>query len=375
METAYFLPSPRLPLSAVMAQRQAIVGYPLVETILDGLPNPTILVNQSRQIVLANEAFVSITAKSKDALCGLRPGEALACIHSHAAPDGCQTTAFCQVCGAAKALSGCEASQKKVVEECRISQEEPDVAALDLQIHTCPFQVGGHTFTLFSVVDLTDQKRRSALERVFFHDLLNAAGGIKGFFEVAADLSPEELQELNPVVAAMATQLVDEITAQRELQMAERGELSLQRSVLGARAVMEAVKALYDHHQVARGKSIVVTTAPGTERMIESDLTLLRRVLGNLTKNALEASPTGSTVTLSYSPTPSPTFAVHNVGEMPEAVRLQVFQRSFSTKGGSGRGLGTYSVKLLTERYLRGQASFWTSAADGTTFRIALPAD
>ena len=52
--------------------------------------------------------------------------------------------------------------------------------------------------------------------------------------------------------------------------------------------------------------------------------------------------------------------------------RLQVFQRSFSTKG-SGRGLGTYSMRLLTEHYLRGSVGFTSSAAEGTTFFASYP--
>ncbi|MCP4426270.1 MAG: ATP-binding protein, partial [Chloroflexi bacterium] len=52
---------------------------------------------------------------------------------------------------------------------------------------------------------------------------------------------------------------------------------------------------------------------------------------------------------------------------MPRDVQLQVFQRSFSTKG-SGRGLGTYSMKLLSERYLDGRVSFQSSLAEGTIF-------
>jgi signal transduction histidine kinase len=58
---------------------------------------------------------------------------------------------------------------------------------------------------------------------------------------------------------------------------------------------------------------------------------------------------------------------------MPSSVQRQVFNRSFSTKG-AGRGLGTYSVKLLTERYLKGKAGFTSSEADGTTFFVILPA-
>ena len=42
---------------------------------------------------------------------------------------------------------------------------------------------------------------------------------------------------------------------------------------------------------------------------------------------------------------------------MPRQVQLQIFKRSFSTKG-AARGLGTYSMRLLSERYLKGVVSF-----------------
>jgi signal transduction histidine kinase len=58
---------------------------------------------------------------------------------------------------------------------------------------------------------------------------------------------------------------------------------------------------------------------------------------------------------------------------MPPDVRHQLFQRSFSTKG-SGRGLGTYSVRLLTERYLDGTVTFTSDEATGTRFDIRIPA-
>ncbi len=57
---------------------------------------------------------------------------------------------------------------------------------------------------------------------------------------------------------------------------------------------------------------------------------------------------------------------------MPEDARLQVFQRSFSTKG-PGRGLGTYRIRLLTEKYLKGRVSFATGP-EGTTFTAEYPA-
>jgi sensor histidine kinase regulating citrate/malate metabolism len=56
---------------------------------------------------------------------------------------------------------------------------------------------------------------------------------------------------------------------------------------------------------------------------------------------------------------------------MPEEVKMQLFQRSFSTKG-EGRGIGTYSIRLLTENYLNGKVSFISNKTDGTVFSVEL---
>jgi len=65
-------------------------------------------------------------------------------------------------------------------------------------------------------------------------------------------------------------------------------------------------------------------------------------------------------------------FFVRNPQVMSADVRLQIFKRSFSTKG-SGRGIGTYSVKLLAENYLKGSASFLSNVEEGTEFEVTLP--
>lgn len=66
------------------------------------------------------------------------------------------------------------------------------------------------------------------------------------------------------------------------------------------------------------------------------------------------------------------TIFIKNSASMSDEVRHQIFQRAFSTKG-FGRGIGTYSVKLLTEKYLGGKVSFTTNQKEGTTFVIELP--
>ncbi len=115
----------------------------------------------------------------------------------------------------------------------------------------------------------------------------------------------------------------------------------------------------------SRGESAAV--------QFESDPVLLGRVLGNMVKNALEASSYGETIALGCRREDGEvTFWVSNRSYMPEAVRLQVFNRSFSTKT-PGRGLGTYSMKYLSEKYLGGKVSFSSTEAEGTTFMARYP--
>jgi len=93
--------------------------------------------------------------------------------------------------------------------------------------------------------------------------------------------------------------------------------------------------------------------------VVWTDRRLLLRVLGNMLKNGLEATAKGNTVAMDCrDPEKEVVFAVQNPEVMPQEVQLQVFQRSFSTKGQPGRGIGTYSIKLLAEQYLGGKGGF-----------------
>jgi sensor histidine kinase regulating citrate/malate metabolism len=92
-----------------------------------------------------------------------------------------------------------------------------------------------------------------------------------------------------------------------------------------------------------------------------------------MVKNALEASPSKATVSLSFQEkNDSIQFSVFNSSWISREVQLQLFKRSFSTKG-AGRGIGTYSMKLLGEKYLKGKVWFQSSPEKGTTFFIAIP--
>ena len=123
--------------------------------------------------------------------------------------------------------------------------------------------------------------------------------------------------------------------------------------------------------EAARQRSLLIDSGSVVVSFI-SDATLLRRILGNMVKNALEATPTGDVVTLGVDTSEAGlSFWVHNDAIIPISYQQRIFQRDFSTKG-SGRGLGTYSMQLLG-RFLSGDVSFESKLGSGTKFTLSLP--
>ncbi|MBI5666965.1 MAG: GHKL domain-containing protein [Chloroflexi bacterium] len=365
-----FAPAERAPAAVVEQQSQYFAEYPLLQQVLDAVPDIFLIVNAQRQIVFANQTLLNFMRLNPEVFVnGLRPGEVLRCVHAREEEGGCGTSEFCRECGAVKAmLAGL--SGEKSVQECRIMQE--DGSALDLEVYATPLVVDGERFSIFAVKDISAQKRRQALERIFFHDILNTVSIISGFAEILRDATPVEIDEIKGSFYQLCRRLTDEIRAQKTLTAAENNELTVRPVRLESLALLRDIKAAYDNHDLAQGRCIEISPA-ARQVVFFSDTALIQRVLINMVKNALEATPEGGTVTLScHDDDEGVAFTVHNPAFIPRKVQLQVFQRSFSTKG-SDRGLGTYSMKLLTERYLHGTVSFTTSPAKGTTFIAHYP--
>lgn len=363
--------SVRLAEGTILEQARRISEWREMRGLMDALPDILVAVNASRQIVFANQAAVEFfQVQSASELWGRRPGEAAGCIHSAETPGGCGTSEACQVCGAFRAIvQGLNGDSP--IEECRmlIGGGTP----LDLRVWARPFDLAGERFAFLSFQDISNEKRRSVLEKIFLHDLMNTAGGLQSVSELLEFSGPDELRELRGVISHLSAQLVDEIRSQRELLAAEQGELQVEMREVDSRDAVARTIETFLSHPACDGRTI---RCDGECEAVKfpSDLTILLRVLGNLVKNALEASPLGGEVRIGCRrlPTDEVEFFIRNPGVIPRAAQLQIFNRSFSTKG-TGRGLGTYSVKLLTERFLHGRARFTSTPGEETTFFVAFP--
>ena len=365
-------PSERASAAELERQSKSMAQGVDVDALPGTIPAMLLILNSQRQIIHANQNVLRILNLSDSLhLYGLRPGEAFHCSHAASSSTGCGTTIFCRTCGALQAIVSAQQGLP-VTRECRIMTE--DGGMLDLRVWGTPVEINNEKFTVLSVLDIGEEKRRRALERVFFHDLLNAASGLRGLSELLSGIQPEDAGKYHAMIHDLAGKLIEDIQAQRDLTNAESHELLVRPVVLQSSTLINEVLKVYQPFAASYGVSVGLNFNNQDIPFI-SDKVLLRRVLGNLVKNAVEASQPGDTVSvLCHSEAHQVVFSVQNSGVIPLDIQRQLFQRSFSTKG-DGRGLGTYSIKLFTEAYLKGKVSFVSAEGKGTVFSVFYPLD
>ena len=353
-------------------QRAFLVAERHLCALLDAMPEYVVLLNEYRQILFANKRLEQFCAtRGTFGLIGLRLGEALGCQTALAAEDGCGTSEACNICAAFQsiltALQGIPSSV-----EGQILQHTPrGPDPLDLRIWGSP--LGWHPEQAIIVVasDICRSKERQMLERVFLHDILNTAGTVNQIAEMLLGGILDFDSAKNDLWQA-SRMLVREIKGESDLLEAENGELRVNYGLILVRELLESVATLYRNNEVGLGRRIVIKEQ-NQGLLLLSDESLLTRILGNLLKNALEASHTGEAVTLGCRREETDIVLwCHNEGVLNREVQLQIFQRCFSTKA-EGHGMGTYSVKMLSEKYLQGRAELASSPKAGTVFTLTFP--
>lgn len=372
----YYAPAERSSNEEIMSQLEVLMTVPFINELLSSVAGIAAIVNKNRQVIYANDSlFDMLGVDDCESFIGLRPGEILGCIHSQNTTGGCGTSKYCRYCGGVNAILDSQKTGKQSVKECRLSvKSDESIDCMDLMIKATPLVVAGETFIILSIVDISDKKRKEALERIFYHDVINMAGGINNLVALIKDsslLDKKDYEELVNTLYTVSNELIEEILAQRDLAMAENNELNIKPEAVDAKELVHTVTSLFRAHEVGKDKRIDVVV-PKEEVLFVTDRLILNRVLGNLLKNALEASEINQIVTMELRRNQNIEFIVRNLTCMPEEVKKQLFKRSFSTKG-VGRGLGSYSVKLLTERYLKGTVHFSSDMDKGTEFHVLLP--
>lgn len=346
---------------------------PIVDAVMRSWGGLVAVLNPERQVVAVNDALLRHLGveDAREAL-GLRPGEALGCVHAGAAPSGCGTGRTCSTCGAAIAIVAALTEGCPEDRDCALAAaRNGDRVEVLFRVRASPLEVGGTRLVLLFLRDVTAERRRAALERAFFHDINNVVMSLRWAGEELAEALPDAA--LAGQVREAASRLADEVAMQRATIRAETGALAPRPTEVSVAELLASVASLARAHPAAAGKGIVLRGGEGAGSVLV-DRTILLRIVTNMVVNALEATVEGREIRVSFERREGAAlFSVWNAGAIPEAVRPRVFQRYFSTKVGDDRGIGTSAMRLLGEKILGGRVSFTTSEEEGTTFTVRLP--
>ncbi len=239
---------------------------------------------------------------------------------------------------------------------------------------------GGKSLILLTVRDITEAKKKELLQNLFMHDLANrvteviANSELLNQFCKKGETEPEKLSRWTENISMISKELGLEVSAQQTIGSMEMQKMSAQPS--NVEALVEIQKLAAHFYPVEKDHGVTLKVCDSSKEItLNTDPVLLRRVLTNLVKNAIEASKAGDTITLGcrYGKTTEQIeFWIQNPAYISEETRSHMFKPYFSTKHNT-RGLGTYSIKFLTEYFLKGTVEVNSTEEEGTCFKVTYP--
>ncbi|MGF1483523.1 MAG: PAS domain S-box protein [Opitutales bacterium] len=234
------------------------------------------------------------------------------------------------------------------------------------------------------VMDITDrihaERLRKELERIARHDLktpLTAILTLPDLLIESPRLNDQE-REMASVMRNSALKMLDLINISLETYKMEEGSYILQRDRIDFLDIFREVLSELQH-LVENDELQLVFTLDGQEvelpkasLLVDVDPLLCHSLVGNLIKNAIEASPTGGKIEVSLQSGEPFVFEVSNDGVVPEEIRDRFFEKFVTSGGGNRTGLGTYSAQLIAKTH-GGSIDMATAESQGTTLKVTLP--
>lgn len=352
--------------SDVTARHSVLLNHFLPDLLKTASPMIMIL-TKNRQLVYSNRSFLNfIGLKKLDEIIGSRPGEVMNCDKSEISRNGCGGSIYCKYCGFNQALFDAECGRPASKYECQLLTSVGD--GYNLRITVSPFEYQNYRYMFCVAENMEDTKYRGILESIFLHDLKNSLMSLNSLAGLVNHISANECQAL---MKAQLLRISEELESYELMQSIEKGEqISSQKVWIPLKSFIDDIIVslhLIPEHRNKRVKK----TVPDIE--IFCDKTLLRRVLINLLKNAMEAEDDKAEISISIIVSTSTlSFKVRNPSVIDEEQQMRIFSRFASTKG-MNRGLGTYGAKKIVTNYLDGKLSFVSNEEKGTVFTVRLP--
>ena len=219
---------------------------------------------------------------------------------------------------------------------------------------------------------------REDVDQITRHDMKGPLAGILGLIQGMMDdknSSPKQIEQYK-MVEETALQVLNMINLSAELFKIESGrfELNAQPVKVGdiLRRIAEINRVTYSDKQLIIS---VDTDAPVGEEMPQAlgDAMLCYSLFQNLIKNACEAAPPSSKMSITLLDQTPLRIVFENQGAVPQDIRERFFDKFVTSGKKGGTGLGTYSAKLLSQAQKGNVELAVNDATNTTTITVVLP--
>jgi hypothetical protein len=265
--------------------------FTTIKELLNSLPSAAAIVDSQRRVIFINEFLLSsLGIDSVESIFGKKPGEVLSCLHAINHENQCGVSEQCKYCGLLQSIQKSQTSRATEYGEMRLTAILNGIlSATDYKITVSPFLLENKAYMLVFINDISHEKRRKILERIFFHDILNKVSSLKLLIELFQDKrNIDDYKELIETFKITVNGLNSEIQSQRQLYLAENGELRLNIVPIHINQLIEDI--IRETDQFARIFNVTTVYKKCRNLKLASDQVLLNRVITNMLKNAIEAS-------------------------------------------------------------------------------------
>jgi PleD family two-component response regulator len=217
-------------------------------------------------------------------------------------------------------------------------------------------------------------RMKEEVERITRHDLKGALAAVIGLVQAIADgesLAAEQLEQALLAEQA-ALKALHMINLSAEIYKIESGRFQLQAQPVQISHVLGQLVA--QTRQAFGGKGLQITLAQSAGNTVAAgDPMFCYSIFQNLLKNACEAAPFDSQVSITVNGGEQLSVAISNSGVVPAAIRARFFDKYATAGKPDGTGLGTYSARLLTEAQGGAIAMQTDDATNTTVVTVTLP--
>lgn len=212
---------------------------------------------------------------------------------------------------------------------------------------------------------------REDVQRMSRHDVKAPLAGALGLIQTVLedDFLPRRQTEHLRLAEESVMQALNLINLSSELYRIEKGSFTLHAGPVRIGDVLRRIAEMDRVAFAAKALSISVDTdmpVGDVTPVALGDATLCYSIFQNLLKNACEAAPVGSTVSIRLLDQTPLRIDIQNSGVVPAVVRDRFFEKYVTAGKRGGSGIGTYSARLLTQAQ-HGDISLEVSDRDNWT--------